>query len=222
MTGTTKISMVYVFDAYCGWCYGFGPQLTQFLGSIEDGYDLEVISGGLFTGDRVLPASAIPYLDQANQRIAEATGAVFGHSYRMLMADSGFVMDSTAAARGFAALRAQDPERALTMATAMQDAFYRDGRSLSDPATYGYLAGRLGLDVDAVVGAFVSIEAAEAGIGDFAIARTLGVVEFPTLLVRLSGNRVGRLGNATSSASDLAEQMAVYRPESAERSPLAQ
>lgn len=35
MTGTTKISMVYVFDAYCGWCYGFGPQLTGFLGKFQ-------------------------------------------------------------------------------------------------------------------------------------------------------------------------------------------
>ena len=47
----------------------------------------------------------------------------------------------------------------------MQHAFYVDGRSLSDPATYRAVAEAAGLDSDAVVAAFESPEARAAAAG---------------------------------------------------------
>ncbi len=128
-----KTQLTYVFDAYCGWCFGFGPALTEFVRQNADSVDLSVVSGGLFTGERVAPMSSAPYLKSANATIAAQTGAVFGDGYSQLVTDGRFVMDSTDAAIGLAALRAQDPTRALDIAEAMQIAFYRDGRSFPIP-----------------------------------------------------------------------------------------
>jgi putative protein-disulfide isomerase len=44
--------LIYVWDAYCGWCYGFSKSLRAFYKNHPD-IPLEVISGGLFQGDQL-------------------------------------------------------------------------------------------------------------------------------------------------------------------------
>lgn len=194
------MKLTYVFDAYCGWCHGFGPAVTGFAAANAGRIELDVVSGGLFTGARVAPIGTMPYVDGANARIAELTGAEFGPGYRALVADGRFRMDSTAAATGFAALRTLAPERALEAAEAMQRAFYVDGLSLSEPETYRHIAGQLGLDADAVLTGFAASGASAAQ--DFTRAARLGVTSYPALLLH-TATGVVRLGGPTSSAAHL-------------------
>ncbi|MEV6877485.1 DsbA family protein [Amycolatopsis sp. NPDC051128] len=198
------VKLTYVFDAYCGWCHGFGPAVAGFAAANAGRIELEVVSGGLFTGARVAPIGTMPYVDGANARIVELTGAEFGPGYRALVADGRFRMDSTAAATGFAALRTVAPDRALEAAEAMQQAFYIDGLSLSEPETYRHLAGRLGLDADDVLTAFASSGASAAQ--DFTRAARLGVTAYPTLLLH-TATGVVRLGGPTSSAAHLTDAL---------------
>ncbi|RJO70925.1 DsbA family protein [Nocardia panacis] len=196
------VKMTYVFDAYCGWCHGFGPTVTEFAAANADRIDLEVLSGGLFTGSRVAPMSAMPYIPEANDRIAALTGAEFGPGYQKLVADGRFAMDSTAAAAGFAALRAAAPERALASAEAMQRAFYRDGLSLSDLATYRRIADENGLDARRVLEFLNGPQAATTARHDFSRAAQLGVTAFPTLLLH-TPTGVVRLGGPAADATRL-------------------
>ena len=147
------MKLVYVFDAYCGWSYGFAPTLTEIVRRHPD-LDVEVVSGGLFTGPRRVPIREFGYVQGANAKISELTGVSFGPGYERLIADGSFVMDSEAAARGVAALRHVAPDRNVELVAALQEAFYVDGLSLSDPATYRAVAEAAGLDADSVVGAF--------------------------------------------------------------------
>ena len=195
-------SLTYVFDAYCGWCHGFGPALREFVAARADRIEVKVISGGLFLGGNRAPLGAMPHVEQANRRITDLTGATFGDGYRRLAEDGSFVMDSEAAAIGFAALRSEDPERALVLAGAMQHAFYVDGRSLSDASTYVEIAETNGLDADAVLARRDSADAAASAAADFARARDLGASSFPTLLVH-TPTGVARLGGPTSTATQL-------------------
>ena len=146
----------------------------------------------------------MPYVADANARIAELTGAEFGPGYRALVADGRFRMDSTAAATGLAALRTVAPDRALEAAEAMQHAFYVDGLSLAEPETYRHLAGQLGLDAGAVLTEFASSPTAAAQ--DFTRAARLGVTSYPTLLLH-TATGVVRLGGPTSSAGHLTDAL---------------
>ncbi|BBH69756.1 DsbA family protein [Actinoplanes sp. OR16] len=168
------MQLVYVFDAYCGWCHGFAPTLREVVRRHPE-LPIEVISGGLFTGSRRVPIGRFGYIDGANARISELTGAVFGPGYRRLIADGSFVMDSEAAARGFAALRDAAPDRAVELAEAVQHAFYVEGRSLSDPDTFTAIAAQRGLTLGGPV-------AAGEEQADFVRTKHLGVTGFPTLL----------------------------------------
>ncbi|NTW40719.1 MAG: DsbA family protein [Cellulomonadaceae bacterium] len=200
-----------MFDAYCGWCYGFDAAFERFVAEHADQIDLTIFSGGLFTGARVAPMASMPYIGAANDRIAALTGARFGDGYLRTAADPTFAMDSTDAAVGFAAMRRLAPGRELEVAAEMQRSFYQDGRSLSDSATYRVIAARLDLDAEAVVAALDSPRARADAQEDFRRARSLGVDSFPTVLVELSDGSTGRLGGPASTAEQLAVAFATLR-----------
>jgi putative protein-disulfide isomerase len=199
------MKLVYVFDAYCGWSHGFARTLLEVAARRPD-LPIEVVSGGLFTGPRRVPIRRFGYVQGANAQIAELTGAEFGDAYERLIADGSFVMDSEAAARGFAALRQAAPERAAELAAALQHAFYVDGRSLSDADTYRAVAEAAGLDGDAVVAAFLAPEAAATAQADFARSATLGVTGFPTLLA-VTDDRIAVLASGNATADDVIRRL---------------
>ena len=139
------MELVYVFDAYCGWSYGFARTMAAVAEEHRE-LPVSVVSGGLFTGERKVPIRQFGYVQGANARISEVTGVPFGEAYDRLIADGSFVMDSEAAARGFAALRQVAPSRAVELAALQQEAFYVDGLSLSDASTYRAIAAKAGRD----------------------------------------------------------------------------
>jgi putative protein-disulfide isomerase len=116
-------------------------------------------------------------------------------------------MDSEAAARGVAALRQAAPDRMVELATALQDAFYVDGRSLSEAATYRAVAEAAGLDADAVVAAFEAPQAQATARDDFRRAAQLGVTGFPTLLA-VDGDFVTPLAYGHATADEVDELLA--------------
>ncbi|MFF4056117.1 DsbA family protein [Streptomyces sp. NPDC001668] len=201
------MKLVHVFDAYCGWSHGFSATLREVVSRHPD-LPVEVVSGGLFTGGRRVPIREFGYVQGAHAQIAELTGARFGAGYERLIADGSFVMDSEAAARGVAALRQAAPERAAELAVALQRAFYVDGLSLSDPATYRKLAATAGLDAETVVAAFESPEAHTEAAADFRRAAELGVTGFPTLLA-VDGERVVPLARGHATADEIGQRLAV-------------
>ncbi|MFI5563490.1 DsbA family protein [Amycolatopsis japonica] len=192
------MKLIYVFDAYCGWSYGFARTMADVAHRHPD-LPVEVVSGGLFLGGRRVPIRRFGYVQGANAEITRRTGAPFGESYERLIADGEFVMDSEAAACGMAALREVAPDRAVRLAALLQEAFYLDGLSLSEVSTYRVVAQRAGLDGDAVEAALDRVSAAD----DFRRARELGVTGYPTLLADLPGEGVVTLVAGNASADEV-------------------
>jgi len=202
------MKLVYVFDAYCGWSHGFSGTLSE-VAARHPELPVEVVSGGLFTGSRRVPVRQFGYVQGANAKIAELTGAEFGAAYEQLIADGSFVMDSEAAARGVAALRQVAPDRAAELAAALQAAFYVDGRSLSEAATYRKVAEEAGLDAAVVVAAFEAPDAQTAARADFRRAVQLGVTGFPTLLA-VEGDSVTPLAYGQATADEVDARFAAH------------
>ncbi|MEU1308163.1 DsbA family protein [Streptomyces cinnamoneus] len=202
------MKLVYVFDAYCGWSHGFSATLAE-VARRRPELPVEVVSGGLFTGARRVPIREFGYVQGANAKIAEMTGAGFGAAYDRLIADGSFVMDSEAAARGVAALRQAAPERAAELAAALQEAFYVDGLSLSDAGTYRTVAERAGLDADAVAAAFASPASANAARADFRRSAEYDVEGFPTLLA-VDGARAAVLAVGHATAPQIEQRLAAF------------
>ena len=60
--------VIYVFDTYCSWCYGFESVFSKFLKNHPE-ISLEMYSGGLFVGDGTIKASMLQHIKEANARI---------------------------------------------------------------------------------------------------------------------------------------------------------
>lgn len=199
-------AIVYVMDAYCGWCWGFSDRMGEFEAANRHRIPFTAISGGLFVGDRAKPIADYPYIPEANERIERLTGAVFGKAYKDLLGDGSMVMNSLDAGAGLAVLRAQAPERAVYWTHALQAAFYDRGLSLSDPATIAGIAAANGLDEAAVLQDLKSGAGQAQAQVDFALAQQLGVASFPTLLF-VDGNTVHPLPATGASLSVLNQQL---------------
>lgn len=193
---TTDKELIYAWDAYCGWCYGFSKTIRS-LHENHPELPLTVLSGGLFIGNRTLSIGSFPHIPEANKRISQLTGVKFGPAYEELLSEGSFVLDSERAAIGFNALLSLAPDRAIYLASAMQHAFYYEGMSLSDPGTFYKIAMANNIDPDAVLKLLVDPAAVRAARADFAKVRQLGINSFPSLLLR-NGNKLISLGGAMS------------------------
>ncbi|MGM0899731.1 MAG: DsbA family protein [Bacillota bacterium] len=200
-----ELALVYVWDAYCGWCYGFSKSLKAFHKNHPE-LPLTVLSGGLFVGERKQPIGSYTHIPEANNRISQLTGAEFGDSYQSLLKEGTFILDSEAAAIGFSALRSFAPELSLNLASSMQRAFYYEGKSLSDPATYREIAIAHNLDPEAVMARFRDVATTKDAQADFMKVQQLGVHSYPTLLLQRGDEYIG-LGGGVMTAEKMEDRL---------------
>ncbi|WP_051974712.1 DsbA family protein [Cupriavidus necator] len=199
-------SVVYVTDAYCGWCWGFSQRMGEFEAANRHKVAFSVISGGLFVGERAKSIASYPHIPQANERIAQMTGAAFGEAYQSLLRPGHTVMDSVDAAAGLAVLRAQVPERAVHWAHELQAAFYGRGLTLSDPETIAGIASANGLDEKLALRALADGSGKAQAKVDFELARGLGASSYPTLFF-VDGKNVHKLPATGAALSTLNERL---------------
>jgi putative protein-disulfide isomerase len=149
--------LIYVYDALCGWCYGFSPIIRQFEAEYSDRFTFEVLSGGMMTGARVQPiAVSMSYIESAYKVVEQRTGVRFGQAYLDdILRPGTYLSDSTKPAQAltlFKAMAAWRKEQSqIAFAAALQYALYHDGIDLNDNANYGPIAADFGIDPDAFV-----------------------------------------------------------------------
>lgn len=179
------MKVYYIFDSYCGWCYGFETILKPFIEAHPE-LEVTVLSGGLFLDGHSL--SAFPYMSDTNKRIADMFGVEFGKPYLNLLETGSMVPDSNDAAIGFGVLRNFLPKgEHVNLASKMHEAFYLDGKSLSDVETIKSIAKSYDLPADKIAEEFIRISEEGKYHPDFYEARKIGVTSFPTLFLEING-----------------------------------
>ncbi|MFC9757984.1 DsbA family protein [Streptomyces sp. NPDC056921] len=194
--------LTYAFDAYCPWCYGFGPALRAFTEDNAHRIRLGVLSAGRSTGARARPVAAYPHLSTERARTVRLTGVVFGAGYERALSQGTTVLDTAAAAAGPSAPRDQPGTSELDVAEAVQRAWFIDGRSLSDAAVHRDIADELGGDADAATAAYSPPASREKACAGFRALRRLRVTFYPALLLHPSHGADQR-GVAASTAASL-------------------
>ena len=200
MPSTERASLTYAFDAYCAWCYGFGPTLRTFAEDNAHRVRIGIVSAGLYTGARALPIAAYPHLPAERGTVTRLTGVAFGAGYDRALSQGTTVLDSVAAAAGPAALRDQPGISELDATEAVQRTWFVDGRSLSDAEVYREIDVALTLDADAVTSAFSSSAGRVKARSGFRTLRRLRVRSYPTLLLD-TAHGADQKGDAGSTAT---------------------
>lgn len=179
------ITLHYIYDPLCGWCYGAKP-LVQAARAV-----LPVIAhgGGMMTGANRQPVSPQlrNYVMPHDRRIAEYTGQPFGEAYfEGLLRDERAVFDS---APPIAAILAAEQlgGRGLDLLERLQTAHYVEGRSIADEAVLLELAQAIGLESEAFQSVFTVVDVEAHIKASRALLAQVGGQGFPTLILQQDG-----------------------------------
>jgi putative protein-disulfide isomerase len=176
----------YIYDALCGWCYGFSPVMKRLQESYGNTLNFEVISGGMVTGKRVGAIGEVaPYISWAYKTVEERTGVRFGEGFLQgILADGTAIFTSLPPALALTAFKTFQPQNAVLFAHALQTAVYSDGIEPSNHEAYLPYAVAFGIDAEAFRTAMLAPETLRAAETEFQLSTRLGVTGFPTVFVQ--------------------------------------
>lgn len=141
----TDAVLHYVFDPFCGWCYG-AASLVETVLKIN-GLKVALHGGGMMVGrarQQVTPQLR-DYVLHHDQRIAQMSGQPFGEAYKSgLLRDTTAVFDSEPPTTAILAAE-QLGSRGLDMLKRIQHAHFIDGQKVADQAVLRSLAIDIGL-----------------------------------------------------------------------------
>ena len=188
------ITLHYLFDPLCGWCYGASPAISALAG--EPGIAVELRPTGLFAGAgaRTMDDAFAAYAWTNDQRIQQLTGQRFTDRYRQqVLADRLRPFDSGPAMLALTAVALTDADRELDALRAIQHARYVDGQDVTSTTTLAELLDRLGLAQPAARLAnpdaeLLAADRARAARGQ-ALMREFGARGVPTLIAESGAKR---------------------------------
>ncbi|MDZ7846635.1 MAG: DsbA family protein [Owenweeksia sp.] len=170
-----------IYDALCGWCYGFSDIITTFKQKHQGQYNFKVLSGGLVTGERVGPIGVVAgYIKEAHKQVEERTGAKFGDAFLTGVLEPGEeIFDSVPAAMAMGLFRNQVPDKQVEFAARIQKAIYSEGLPPTEWTTFGKCAADFGLKPDEFAEKMQHPKLKELAQEEFKVVQHWGVRRFP-------------------------------------------
>lgn len=187
MENQKKIKIIYVYDALCGWCYGFSPVIKECYNKYKTEFDFEVLSGGMMMGDRVGSINDIaPFIKTAYKTVEDTTGVKFGEAYVKVLLEGNMILNSEMPSIALSIFKQYFPEKAVIFAHEIQNALYFDGKDPNEINTFIPIAINHGINADEFSVKIKSEEAKELAFYDFALAKQLRIDGFPAVLMQTS------------------------------------
>lgn len=182
-----KPTVYYVYDALCGWCFGFSGVINRLSAEYQNDFDFTVVSGGMMLGERegLLAPSMAQYILQTIPRLEEHTGVVFGDHYKQQVAEGCLYQSSMKPSVALSVFKSYFPFKSIAFASAMQQAQFVAGRSLEDDVTYLELVRPYNIPAAEFIAKLNGSEFRSAAEADFEFTRQLGVNGFPAVIARI-------------------------------------
>lgn len=206
-----KPAIIYCYDAYCGWCYGFSPVIKRIAEEYRDKMDIDVLSGGMMIGEAAMPIEKIgPYIQNAYKRVEELSGIKFGDDFLWHINNpdkSDWVMNSEKPAIALCIVKEYYPERQLEFATDLQYALNYEGRDLDDDEAYRHLLDKYNIQPEAFYSKLNDPEYKEMAYYEFALMKQLQVNGFPTVFIQTAELKFVMVARGFTTYEDLKERI---------------
>jgi putative protein-disulfide isomerase len=206
-----KPKIIYCYDAYCGWCYGFSPVIKELWLKHKEQFDFETISGGMIPVEATKHIGAIAeYIQGAYQTVEQMTGVTFGKDYLWHIFnpdESDWYPNSEMAAIAMAIFRELYPDQTIAFASDLQYALYEEGRDLTDKEAYRHLLEKYDIDADVFYQKLGSGAYKEKAYYDFSLIKQLSVNGFPTVFLQLDDAKLYMISRGFSTLEDVEQRM---------------
>ena len=171
----------YFADPMCSWCWGFSPVIETLRDEYHDRMKIALVLGGLRHETAPMTAAGRAEILHHWQQVHTRTGQPFRFDNAL---PEGFVYDTEPACRAVVTVGGIDPVRIFPLFKAIQNAFYAEGRDVTQPGVLADLAAELGVDKGAFLPAFDSEAARARTQAHFKQTRQAGVHGFPALILQ--------------------------------------
>jgi putative protein-disulfide isomerase len=202
-----KPVLIYCYDAYCSWCFGFSPVIKKTAEEYKDKFDVEVLSGGMLAGENKLPIEKIaPIFREEYKRVEDLAGVKYGEDYLWHINNpdkSDWVMNSEKPAIALCILKEYYPERQLEFASDLQYALNYEGRDLDDDEAYRHLLDKYNLQPEAFYSKLNDPEYKEMAYYEFALMKQLQVNGYPTVFIQTGETKFVMVARGYTAYEDL-------------------
>ena len=188
-----KPLLIYCFDAYCGWCYGFSPVIKKIASVYKDRLDMEILSGGMIITDKPVEIGATAgYIKEAYKHVEEITGIKFGENYLWHIFNpekSDWFPNSEKPAIALCVFKELCPEKAIELATELQYALHYEGRDLTDDEAYRHLLNKYNIDPALFYERMKSQGYKQKAYYEFSLVKQLKVTGYPAVFLQTSESK---------------------------------
>lgn len=185
--------LIYCYDAYCGWCYGFSPVIKQIAGEYKHKVHTEVLSGGMILPDAPVHIGVTAsYIQTAYQRVEELTGIKFGEDYLWHInhpEESDWFPSSEKPAIAMCVFKEIQPDEQMNFAADLQYSLHYEGRDLTDNEAYRHLLEKYTIDADDFYTKLKSEVYKEKAYYEFQLCKQLQVTGFPQVLMQATESK---------------------------------
>lgn len=200
-------TIIYCYDAYCGWCYGFSEVMKKINSEYKNTIEFEVLSGGMLLPKEPVPISAMAkYIEGAYKRVEELTGAKFGEDYLWHIKhsdQSDWFPNSEKPAIALCVFKEYLPNQQISFAADMQYALHFEGRDLTDDEAYPLLLEKYNIPAEEYYEKLQEEEYKEQAYYEFALCKQLKVTGFPAVFLQMSDTKFYQLAQGYTSFENL-------------------
>ena len=202
-----KPVLIYCYDAYCGWCFGFSKVIQQIAHDFKDMVETEVLSGGMIVTDKPVHISATAgYIQKAYKNVEELTGAKFGADYLWHIfnfEDSDWYPHSEKPAIAMCIFKDFYPDRSIEFAADLLYALHFEGRDLTDDEAYRHLLDKYSIRPEIFYERLASQEYKEKAYYEFSLVKQLKVSGYPAVFLQTGELKFHLLANGYTNYETL-------------------
>ena len=191
------MKILYFWDAYCGWCYGFNKLFTEFYKNHTD-IEIEIVSGGLYILENSNKISEYTF---KNEEIVDMYKVEFGEAYNKVAEEGELVLNSVQPAIALNTVKELIPNsKLLDFSYDVQKKFFIEGKSLSEVGTYLELCEKYDLDYsDLALKLTIAFKDTNPIQQEFLKTLNLGIESYPTAVIEKNGEYFDLVGYATEA-----------------------
>ena len=205
------MTLIYCYDAYCGWCYGFSQVMKKINSEYKNKLEIEVLSGGMILPEEPVHISATAgYINNAYKNVEELTEVKFGEDYLWHIKhpeQSDWYPNSEKPAIALCIFKEYFPDQQVNFAADLQYALHFEGRDLDDDESYRLILEKYNFPPEGFYEKLQEQDYKEMAYYEFALCKQLQVTGFPALLLQISETKFHLLARGYTDYETLNQRL---------------
>jgi len=206
-----KPILIYCYDAYCGWCYGFSPVINKITVEYAGIFEVEILSGGMLLPEKPIHISAMAsFISDSYTTVEETTGIKFGEDYLWHIKNhdqSDWFPNSLKPSIALCIFKDFCPEKMFEVAADFQYSLFYEGRDLTDDEAYRHLLEKYSINTESFYEKLSSEEYRDMAHYEFSLVQQLKVEGYPTVFIQINDSKFHMIARGYTNEADLRERI---------------